>query len=774
MSDQSPQERLAAAQHRIAELEASLEEASAVACEDRYRQVFDNAPGGMAIVTEEGEILLCNDEALRFLGLRDVPEADRNIKALYANVKDRERLLAMLGRERHIRNYEVPMQRPDGTPMWASLNVRHILYAGRKTYLVSYSDITEHREALRRLELDEIRFEKLYALSQMTQRPEAEILDFALAAITEVTGSPIGFIFRVSEDESQLSLFSWSGEVMEQCGLDAFPDKYRLEEAGLWGESLRRREPVIINDYQNHPDRRGCPEGHLPINRLLNLPVFDEQHMVLLAGIGNKEQNYTDEDIRQMMLIMNGTWRTIQRRRSRAELAEARTRLEEKVMERTASLEAVNRQLVEKDREREEARTELLRYERIIETNPDLISLIDREYRYVIINESCARMFDKRRSDVVGQTVDQLFGEDCFDIRLRPAIDRAFAGDTVREEAWIEFPTRGELYMSISHQPVRVQGDPETYVSFEARDITDLKRSEETLKAFAERLDLATNAADIGIWEWDLLTDALHWDHKMFNLYRIAPTDPDELYDLWRLQVHPDDLPSVEREVARTIEGQGLLNTEFRIIRPDGATRIIRAHAQVQVDDNNVPHRLIGLNQDITEQRNMEDELRTLASTDPLTGASNRRQFMSRLNEEFERCKRYNTSLVLLSLDIDHFKRINDTYGHPSGDDVLKELVILCQSTLRTTDLFGRVGGEEFQAALILTHIAAGNNTAERLRRRVEQTRVSTHGEDISFTISIGITALRPEDNSIEDILKRADDALYEAKRNGRNRVVQL
>lgn len=774
MSDDTSREQLEAARRRIAELEASLDRASEAACEDRYQQVFDNAPGGMAIVTSDGDILLCNAEGERFLGIRGAADEDRNTKRLYANIRDRERLMTMLHREEHIRNYEVPMRRLDGTPMWASLNVRSIDYAGEKASLVTFADITEHREALRRLELDETSFERLYALSQMTHQPEAEILDFALAAITEVTGSPIGFIFRVSEDESELSLFSWSGEVMEQCALGAFPDKYRLEKAGLWSESLKRREPVIINDYQNHPGRRGYPDGHLHIVRLLNLPVFDDRRMVLLAGVGNKEQNYSAEDIRQISLIMNGTWRTIQRRRSRAELGEARTRLEEKVKKRTASLEKLNLQLVAKDREREQARTELLRYERIIAATPDLISLFGKDYRYVVVNEACARMFGRERGDVVGMKVEELFGEDFFNTHLRPAIGRAFAGETVREEAWIVFPEGGERCMSISHQPVRVQGDDDTYVSFEARDITDLKRSEETLKAFAERLDLATTAADIGIWEWDLMSHALFWDHKMFELYQISPTDPDDLYGLWRSHLHPEDLPVVETAIARSIEGKGTLNTEYRITRGDGETRIIRAQGQVQTDDSGVPHRLIGINQDVTEQRKMEDELRTLASTDPLTGASNRRQFMGRLGEEFERCKRYNTSLVLLSLDIDHFKHINDTYGHPSGDDVLKELVALCKSTLRTTDLFGRVGGEEFQAALTQTHMAAGLNTAERLRHRVEQARVSTHGEVITFTISIGITALHPEDHSIEDILKRADDALYEAKRSGRNRVERL
>jgi diguanylate cyclase (GGDEF)-like protein/PAS domain S-box-containing protein len=773
-------EQLEEARRRIGELEKELGRAADGTCRDHYRMVFDNAPGGMAIITEEGRILLSNDEAKRFLGLSG-DQDKRNAEDFYVNAEDRDRLLAMLREQRHIRNYPVPMRRLDGARMWASLSARSIDYDGGPANLVSFTDITEHRNALRRLELDEIRFEKLYALSEMTQHTEKEILDFALEAITEVTGSEIGYIYRLNEEQSELTLHAWSKNVMELCSVENVPRTYPVDETGLWGEPLRQGGPVITNDYPNRPGEKRCPEGHIPVLNHLGLPVYDEQRAVFLAGVGNKKGDYTEDDVRHMELIMNGTWRIVQRRRSRAELREARTQLEEKVRRRTERLEQVNRELaglnlalMTKDQEREQARRELLRYQRIIETNPDLISLIDDSYRYVIANESYTHIFGRKRDDIVGQPVGILFGPETFEQLFRPAIDRALAGETLTEATWLPLPDQGERYMSITYQPVRVEGDDTDYVSFEARDMTDLKRSEEDLKAIAERLDLATDAAHLGIWEWDLRTDDLLWDHKMFDLYRAEHLPAKELFDFWRGCVHPDDLAATEQQLARSIETKEPLYMEFRIVRSDGATRHIRLEGLVQVDEKGMPTRLIGTSMDVTEQRKMEDELRTLASTDPLTGASNRRQFMARLSEEFERCKRYNTSLVLLSLDIDHFKRINDTYGHPSGDDVLKELVALCMSTLRTTDLFGRVGGEEFQAALTQTRIGAGENTAERLRRRVEHCEVKTHDQTITFTISIGVTALAPDDESIEGLLKRADDALYQAKRSGRNRVVVL
>ncbi|WP_207261583.1 diguanylate cyclase [Desulfovibrio sp. Huiquan2017] len=780
MDDTSARRQLKQAQQRIAELEADLARAAEEACEDRYHLVFDHAPGGMAIITERGDILLSNAEAKRFLGLSG-PDGKHDARNFYVNVNDRDQLIELLREKQHIRNFPVPMRRLDGTPMWASLSARSIDYGGVRANLISFTDITEYRQALHRLELDEIRFEKLYALSEMTQRPESEILDFALEAITEVTDSEIGYIYRLSDDESELHLYAWSKNVLKQCAMKNPPEVYLVRDTGLWGDPVRQRKPVLTNDYPNLQSKRGCPAGHVPVRNHLGVPILDENRIIYLAGVGNKHSDYTEDDVRHIELIMNGTWRILQRRRSRAELRTARAELEEKVRRRTERLQQVNRELaglnlelMKKDQEREQARMELVRYQRIIETNPDLISLIDNKYRYVIVNQSYTRIFGLDREAIVGQSVGILFGSQAFEEQFQPAIDRALAGETLTKATWLNLPDRGDRYMSITYQPVRVENDDTQYVSFEARDMTDLKRSEEDLKAIAERLDLATDAAHLGIWEWDLRTDDLLWDRKMFDLYQAAPLPPEELFDFWRSCIHPDDLAATEHHLARSIETKEPLYLEFRIIRKDGETRHIRLEGLVQMDDRGMPIRLIGISMDVTEQRQMEDELRTLASTDPLTGASNRRQFMSRLNEEFERCKRYNTSLVLLSLDIDHFKRINDTYGHPAGDDVLKDLVALCKSTLRTTDLFGRVGGEEFQAALTQTRIGAGENTAERLRRRVERHEVKTHGQAITFTISIGVTALADDDKSIEGLLKRADDALYQAKRSGRNRVIVL
>lgn len=175
-----------------------------------------------------------------------------------------------------------------------------------------------------------------------------------------------------------------------------------------------------------------------------------------------------------------------------------------------------------------------------------------------------------------------------------------------------------------------------------------------------------------------------------------------------------------------------------------------------------------------TTQRELESrvkELDILAATDSLTGIGNRRHFLERAEDELARSKRYNLPLVFLMIDIDHFKSINDTYGHNTGDDVLKSMASTLQYTMRTTDIVGRLGGEEFGVLLIQTGTDEALVIAERLLKALQSVCVLTKSGSICYTVSIGLSAYEGEDDSMESLMKRADIALYRAKESGRNRV---
>ena len=165
--------------------------------------------------------------------------------------------------------------------------------------------------------------------------------------------------------------------------------------------------------------------------------------------------------------------------------------------------------------------------------------------------------------------------------------------------------------------------------------------------------------------------------------------------------------------------------------------------------------------------------LRELAVIDELTGLHNRRFFDCRLSHELDRFERYRHPLSLVLLDVDHFKRVNDTYGHDMGDDVLRHLAGIGQALIRRVDLFARFGGEEFALLLPDTGPEGALVAAERMRKRVEETPVTIDGQEIAITISVGVSSTSDRfTGDAHGLIRAADQALYEAKRSGRNRVV--
>jgi diguanylate cyclase (GGDEF)-like protein len=164
-------------------------------------------------------------------------------------------------------------------------------------------------------------------------------------------------------------------------------------------------------------------------------------------------------------------------------------------------------------------------------------------------------------------------------------------------------------------------------------------------------------------------------------------------------------------------------------------------------------------------------EVQELATTDPLTGLYNRRAFFELGHREVERARRFGRPLTAIMFDLDHFKRVNDMYGHAIGDQVLAGLAKLCQQELREVDLLGRYGGEEFVVLLPETNVAGAWQVAERLRRRIAQAEIPTDRGAMQITLSLGIAALSEECADLESLLECADRALYAAKQAGRNRV---
>jgi diguanylate cyclase (GGDEF)-like protein/PAS domain S-box-containing protein len=294
--------------------------------------------------------------------------------------------------------------------------------------------------------------------------------------------------------------------------------------------------------------------------------------------------------------------------------------------------------------------------------------------------------------------------------------------------------------------------------TLEAR-VAERTREVEEARAFAERLvELLPNP----VWFRD--------DRGRYRLYNRAFRD---LFDLGQDCASGEGLPGEEAGSDRALlTGAGdRVEYEATVTDPAGMARsLMVAKARLRLGDGSA-HGIVAVATDITERKGLERELRRLATTDPLTGAFNRRHFMSAASQEMERSARYGSPLAVLMIDIDHFKSINDQHGHALGDEVLKAAVEVCRATLREVDVFARFGGEEFSVLLPQTDSAGAAGLAERLRRAVAAMVVPLASGDLRVTISVGVAVRQEDEASFDHLLGRADRALYRAKAMGRDRV---
>ncbi len=321
-------------------------------------------------------------------------------------------------------------------------------------------------------------------------------------------------------------------------------------------------------------------------------------------------------------------------------------------------------------------------------------------------------------------------------------------------------------------------------------DITARKRSEEMLEHLSRRLDLALEISRIGVFEADLDAGTVEWDDRLLAMYGLEGTPRIKLSEAWEQALHPDDREGTLKNLEISLEKDRGLLQEFRIIRGDGAERVIRARSAFFLDADG-KRKLIGANWDVTEEVSLRNDLQKakdlaearnqeleaaresiehLALHDYLTELPNRRYLDRMLDERSAECRENGLTLAVLHIDLDRFKQINDTLGHRAGDAMLKHVARVLKESVRSSDFVARIGGDEFVVVCTIDSAPKKlSNMAARIIRELSKP-VRYEGHDCRFGASIGIAADSGRDLDAKQLLLNADIALYRAKGAGRNR----
>ncbi len=303
-------------------------------------------------------------------------------------------------------------------------------------------------------------------------------------------------------------------------------------------------------------------------------------------------------------------------------------------------------------------------------------------------------------------------------------------------------------------------------------DITSRTRIERRLVQSEQRLERVQEIGGVGIFEVDLRTGHRYWSKELRRQFGYGEDcDPPCTPNLDATFVHPNDRELVRGAYEQAVKERSTCRVDHRVVQPSGAVLWLQLQADFDYDERGDPIRAIGTTVDITDGKSAEAQLAFLAHYDPLTGLTNRSNAMARLQNLIQVARRKRLTPALLFIDIDHLKEVNDTMGHDAGDQVLIEVGRRIGDVLRENDCVARMGGDEF---VVILADSTDSQNAQMVARRIAsavQKPMLIADQQIVLTCSIGIALFPTERIDVETLVSRADMAMYQSKRDGRNRI---
>ncbi len=315
------------------------------------------------------------------------------------------------------------------------------------------------------------------------------------------------------------------------------------------------------------------------------------------------------------------------------------------------------------------------------------------------------------------------------------------------------------------------QGEVEFIVSI-GTDVTEKRLAEDALKESEARLNEAQRIAQIGSWEFDLASGKLIWSDETFRLFEIDKNAFGASYEAFMETVHPEDRDRVNQAYIDSLTSHKPYEISHRICMADGRIKWVNERCEMHYDAQGKAVRSTGTVQDITAHKMAEAQISQLAYHDTLTGLNNRFSLQTQLEQALSMAHRELRPLVVIFLDLDRFKTINDTIGHAVGDELLKDVALRLRNSVRESDIVARLGGDEF--VVVLTEVEdapAAARIAENILQTLAQPYRIGKEELLHSTASIGLAFYPDDGEDSETLMKNADTAMYHAKSLGRNNI---
>ena len=413
--------------------------------EEKFRIIFNNTSDGILIADiEEKKFFMANDAICSLLGYTREEIIGVSVKDIHPEA-DLPHIVEQFERQARgeiVVAEDIPVMRKDGTVFYADIHSKPIMLSGNEYLAGVFTDITKRKKAEIDRSILAKNLESLWALTKLQEKDLNVIADFVLEEISRMSGSKYGFYGFLNKDESVMRVHSWSQEVMKDCEMHDQYFEYKIENSGIWGDAVRKRKNILINDYtENFEGKLGIPEGHVALTRVLSVPVFSKDKIVAIGTVANKDSDYTPADVKQLSSFL------------------------------------LNANLII---ERKKAEQELKSISSIPSENPNPVVRIDKKLRIIYVNAA----FNTLLKDA------GFSEEDSFEIlpdNIKELVDQVLK--TKQPAQFIEV-TVGDKIISYNIIPIAEHG----YVNLYGRDVTEKVVAAEELKARTEELERINKA----------------------------------------------------------------------------------------------------------------------------------------------------------------------------------------------------------------------------------------------------------------------------------------